>query len=124
MINVLFALVKCGLRPLESYLQLNKTYVDHVFLAPPAAGGSDPARLGDLGECGRGLLSPAAWAILQQGHAVCQCWLFLHLHRGRASAAGVPWQLWRTQREQVSAAHGRCEEGPRLECVDTHVVEV
>lgn len=119
MIDVLFAVVKCGLHPLENYLQLNRAYVDQVFLAPPAAGGSDPARLGDLGERGRGFLSPAAGAILQPRHAVRQHWLFLHLHRGRAGAARAPWQLWCTQREQVSAAHGRCE-GPGLECVDTH----
>ena len=79
----------------------------------PSAGGPDPAGYGDLGERGRGVLPAAAGAILQPRHAVRQRGLFLHRHRGRAGAAGAPGLLRGPQREQVSAAHGRCI-GPTL----------
>lgn len=89
--------------------RLHGMYVDHVFLAPPAAGRPDPAGHGDLGERRRELLSPAAGAVLQSRHAVRQRGLFLHRHRGRAGAAGAARLLRGPQGEQVSAALGRCE---------------
>lgn len=99
-------------------MHLHRKYVDHVFLDPPAAGRPDPAGHGDLGERRRGLLPPAAGAVLQPRHAVCQRGLFLHRHRGRACAAGAPGLLCGPQGEQVSAAHGRCKI-PGLDCVNT-----
>lgn len=116
MIDVLLAVV--GLHPLESYMHLHRMYVDHVFLAPPAAGRPDPGGHGDLGERRRELLSAAAGAVLQSRHAVRQRGLFLHRHRGRAGAAGAPRLLWGPQGEQMSAALGRCER-PGLECADS-----
>lgn len=83
-------------------------YANHVFLGPAAAGGPDPAGHGDLGECGWGLLSEAAGAVLWPRHAIRQRGLFLHCHRDRAGAAGATGLLWGPQGEQVSAAHGRC----------------
>lgn len=120
-IDVLLAIVKFGLNHRDlcaACMNLHKMYVDNVFLDPPAAGRPDPGGHGDLGERRRGLLPPAAGAVLQPRHAVCQRGLLLHRHRGRAGAAGAPGLLCGPQGEQVSAAHGRCKR-PSLQRVNT-----